>query len=97
MITSTSWKKKRNRVNIASYVGHQTLRIAVMGFDDRKPTEEEMKEMQSLLVQSLQQGAVGLSTGLIYSPGSHADTGELVRLCEVVARERGYLHHTYSK
>lgn len=77
-------EKRGIGVNVASYVGHQTLRIAVMGFDDQKPTEEEMEKMQHLLAQSLQQGAVGLSTGLIYSPGSYADTRELVRLCEVV-------------
>jgi len=76
-------------VNVASYVGHQALRIAVMGFDNRGPTEEEVERMKNLLTQSLQEGAIGFSTGLIYSPGSYADTDELIQLCEVVVKEGG--------
>ncbi|MBE0478694.1 D-aminoacylase [Candidatus Aerophobetes bacterium] len=90
--------KNGTGVNVASYVGHQALRIAVMGFDNRRPAKKEMAKMKDLLLQSLRQGAIGLSTGLIYPPGSYAQTEELVELCRVVAKEGGiYTTHIRSE
>lgn len=63
--------------NIASLVGHGTARFAVMGMEDRRPTDEELGEMGDLIEEALEKGALGLSTGLIYPPSSYADTGEL--------------------
>jgi N-acyl-D-amino-acid deacylase len=75
----------RPSVNVASLVGHGNLRLHVMGMEDRKPTNIEMKEMKILLHQSLEEGAVGLSTGLIYAPCIFAHIDELIELCQVVA------------
>lgn len=77
-------------VNFGSLVGHGTLRIAAMGFDDRKPTADELKEMQRLLGESMQQGAFGVSSGLIYPPGCYADTDELAEVAKAVAPYSGY-------
>jgi N-acyl-D-amino-acid deacylase len=72
-------------VNIAPLVGHGTLRLAVMGADNRLVGYKEQQRMNALLTEALQQGAWGLSTGLIYQPGSFADTKELIELARVVA------------
>ena len=72
-------------VNLAPLVAHGTLRIAVVGFEDRQPTVQENKKMCQLLQIALDQGAWGLSTGLIYPPGSFAHTPELISLAKVVA------------
>jgi len=74
-------------INIAPLVGHGTLRIAVMGTADRQPTSKEMSMMEELLAANLHQGAWGMSSGLIYSPGSFASTEELVALARVLQRQ----------
>ncbi len=82
-------------LNVAALVGHGTLREAVMRADQRRPpTTEEMAEMQALLSSALEEGAVGLSTGLIYAPGLHATTQEIAVLATVLARYGGlYASH----
>jgi N-acyl-D-amino-acid deacylase len=72
-------------VNIASLVGHGNLRLMVMGMEDRKPINMELQAMKKQLRICLEEGAVGLSTGLIYAPCVFADTDELVELCQVVS------------
>lgn len=72
--------------NVALQVGHGTVRIAAMGFDNRAPSPRELEEMQDLVAQALEQGAFALSSGLIYVPGSYALTGELIALARVAAR-----------
>jgi len=80
--------------NIAPLVGHGTVRIAVMGFDDREPTAEELDEMKKLVAEAMEAGAFGMSTGLIYPPGVYSKTEELVELCKVVAKYGGiYTSH----
>ncbi|MFQ6075056.1 MAG: amidohydrolase family protein [Candidatus Bathyarchaeia archaeon] len=80
--------------NVASYVGHATVRVASMGFDDRAPTGEEMDGMRELLAQAMLEGAMGMSSGLVYPPSCYATTDELVELCRVVARYGGiYTSH----
>ncbi len=82
-------------LNVASLVGHGAIRTAVMGVENRSPTTSEMKEMKDLVAQSMEDGAFGLSTGLVYLPGCFAKTSELIELCEVVARYGGfYASHT---
>jgi len=71
--------------NVASLVGHGNLRLLTMGMEDRTPTTPEIEEMKGLLAEAMQQGAFGLSTGLIYPPCVYADTYELVELCKVAA------------
>jgi len=81
-------------VNMAPLVGHGTLRIAVMGMENRQPERREMQEMKRLLAEMLFQGAWGMSTGLIYPPGSFALTEELVELAGVLAHNRAlYASH----
>jgi N-acyl-D-amino-acid deacylase len=82
-------------VNVAYLVPHGTVRLVVMGNAARPATADELAAMQQLVAQGMRDGAVGLSTGLTYTPGSYADDDELVALCEVVAQHGGYYcpHH----
>lgn len=77
-------------VNFGTLVGHGTLRVAAMGFADRKPTEAELTLMQRLLTESMEQGAFGVSSGLIYPPGCYADTDELAEVAKVIAPYGGF-------
>jgi N-acyl-D-amino-acid deacylase len=82
-------------VNAAYLVPHGTLRMCVVGTEDREPTEQELAQMKQLLADGLEQGAVGLSAGLTYTPGMYADDEELVALCEVMREDGGFYcpHH----
>ncbi|MED4750376.1 D-aminoacylase [Brevibacillus choshinensis] len=82
--------------NLVPLVGHGAVRIAAMGFDKRPPTAEEMETMKNLLADTMEQGAFGLSSGLIYPPGVFCSTEELVELCRVV-RERGGIYTTHMR
>ena len=83
--------------NAAYLVPQGTLRLLVVGPDDRPATADEIVRMQEILAESLRAGAVGMSSGLTYTPGMYADTGELAALCEVVAADGGYYcPHTRS-
>jgi N-acyl-D-amino-acid deacylase len=76
-------------VNVVPLVGHGSIRIAVMGFDARQPTKGEQGEMGRLLMDALNQGAFGMSSGLVYPPGINSNSQELQNLCEIVAKEQG--------
>ncbi|NCI48680.1 D-aminoacylase [Sediminibacterium roseum] len=81
-------------VNVATLVGHNDVRKAVIGSANRDPNEEEMKKMEGLVEQAMKDGAVGLSTGLIYIPGTYSKTEEVVRLAKVASRYNGvYASH----
>jgi len=77
--------------NVATYVGHGTLRIAVMGFENRPASGEELDRMKGLLEETLQAGAIGLSLGLMYAPGSYTPREELAEFCSVLSRYDGLL------
>lgn len=80
--------------NIGFFTGHEVLRLSAMGYDNRKPTAKEMDHMKSALEETLKNGAMGMSTGLIYIPGSYADIDELTQLCHVLAKyDRIYATH----
>jgi N-acyl-D-amino-acid deacylase len=83
--------------NYAPLVGHTTLRIAAMGAEDRPPSASELATMQSMLDESLDAGAFGLSTGLIYAPGSFADTDEIVSLAKRLRPNTLYTTHMRSE
>ncbi|KAA9338185.1 D-aminoacylase [Hymenobacter busanensis] len=83
-------------VNVASLIGHGDVRKAVLGRANRPPTEAELQRMEALVAQAMQAGAVGLSSGLIYVPGTYARTPELVRLARVAARYHG-LYATHMR
>ena len=81
-------------VNAGMLVGHNTLRLMVMGMDARAPNAAELAAMTALLEQALDAGALGLSSGLFTSPGSYAEPAEMTALCRVVERHNGgYFTH----
>ncbi|MBL8207698.1 MAG: D-aminoacylase [Blastocatellia bacterium] len=84
-------------INIASLVGHNTIRRAGMNGDfDRAPTAGELQRMRDLTAQAMREGAVGLSTGLEYVPGTYAKTDEIVSLAKIAA-EHGGLYATHMR
>jgi N-acyl-D-aspartate/D-glutamate deacylase len=81
-------------VNIATLVGHGSLRREVMGAERRPASADELEAMSSTAAQAIREGAFGLSTGLVYPPGMYAGTDELATLAGAVAREGGvYASH----
>ncbi len=86
-------------VNLACFIGHSTVRSAVMGLEDQggersEPTENEMKAMQGLVAEAMEQGAWGLTTGLVYKPGRNAKTEEIIELARIAAHHGGsYMSH----
>jgi N-acyl-D-amino-acid deacylase len=86
-------------INVASFAGHGTIRGQVMGDDFRRPaTPQELSRMQTMLASELEAGALGLSSGLEYDPGSYSVPAELVELARVAAAQGGrYLSHIRSE
>lgn len=81
-------------INVATLIGHNDVRKAVMGRANRDATAEEMKRMEDIVDKAMKDGAVGLSTGLIYIPGTYTKTPEIVALAKVAARYKGlYASH----
>src|SRR5262249_59537165 len=76
-------------VNAGMLVGHNTLRLMVMGMENRMPTSAELEAMVALLEEALDAGALGLSSGLFTAPGSYAQADEMITLCRVVKRYNG--------
>jgi N-acyl-D-amino-acid deacylase len=84
--------------NVASFVGAGGVRGHVIGYEDRRPTPAELVEMQNLVRQAMAEGAVGVSSALIYSPDSFADTEELAALAAAAAEYDGiYITHLRSE
>jgi dihydroorotase/N-acyl-D-amino-acid deacylase len=81
-------------VNLGTLVPATLVRSEVIGLEDRAPTPEELARMEQMVERAMQQGAFGLSSALIYMPGSFASTDELVALARVARRHRGvYVSH----
>jgi N-acyl-D-amino-acid deacylase len=81
-------------VNLLSYVGLGSVREEVIGNDNRPPTQAELQKMQAIVREAMQQGAFGVSTGLIYPPNAYADIEELASLSRVAAQAGGlYASH----
>lgn len=81
-------------VNIAPLIGHGQIRRCVMSYDRRPPTAAELAAMEKLVAESMEAGAFGMTTGLIYPPGCYGDTDEVVALAKVVANYSGvYMSH----
>jgi N-acyl-D-amino-acid deacylase len=81
-------------INVASLFGHNTVRMQVMNRDNRAPSAEEQAKMESLVEQAMKEGAVGISTGLIYIPGTFAKTEEVVGLARAAGKYQGiYASH----
>ncbi|RKY86595.1 hypothetical protein DRQ09_05975 [candidate division KSB1 bacterium] len=79
-------ERNKSAVNLASMVGHGTIRESVMGMNNRKPLKSEIDEMKKLLMKSIEEGAYGLSTGLEYTPGSFATTEEIIELAKLLSK-----------
>jgi dihydroorotase/N-acyl-D-amino-acid deacylase len=85
-------------LNLATYVGAAQIREAVIGDDDRAPTPQELEQMKQLTAQAMQDGAMGVSTALIYPPGTYAKTDELIALARVASQYGGiYATHMRSE
>ncbi len=84
--------------NVASFVGATTVRIHELGYEDRPPTPEELRRMQELVRQAMEEGALGVGSSLIYAPAFYARTPELIALCQVAADYDGmYISHMRSE
>lgn len=84
--------------NVASFIGSATPRRYVIGDEDRAPTSEELEEMRELVRTTMEEGALGVASALIYPPGSFAETDELIALAEVAAEYDGiYISHIRSE
>lgn len=82
--------------NVASFVGATTVRVHEIGYEDRPPTPAELERMKALVRQAMVEGAVGLSSALIYAPAFYAKTEELIALCRVAAEYNG-LHVSHIR
>ncbi len=84
--------------NVASFVGHTTVRNYVMGYDNRVATPQELDQMKQLVREAMEEGAFGLGTSLIYAPANYAPTEELIALAKVAAEYKGmYITHLRSE
>jgi hypothetical protein len=80
--------------NVGFFAGHSWTRKQVMGMENRAPTPEELEEMKALVDQSMREGALGLSTGLLYVPANFAETEEVIELAKVASAHGGiYVSH----
>ena len=80
--------------NVGFFAGHTWVRKQVLGLEDRVPTADELEEMKRLVEETMRQGALGLSTGLLYVPANYARTEEVVELAKIAARYGGiYVSH----
>lgn len=82
-------EEKGMALNYSSLVGQGAIRGAIMGFNDRPPKQEELEKMKMMVVENMKNGALGLSTGLEYAPGSYAQMDEIVELCQAAAQYGG--------
>jgi N-acyl-D-amino-acid deacylase len=84
--------------NVASFLGATTVRMYVLGYEDRQPTPRELARMRQLVEQAMKEGALGIASALVYPPAFYADTEELIELCKVAAKYQGkYISHMRSE
>jgi len=90
----TDFESRPASVNFGTFIGHNTVRKAVMGRQDRAPTNAELEAMKTLIDTAMQDGAYGLSSGLKYIPGAYSDTEEVIELARVAGQYDGiYISH----
>jgi N-acyl-D-amino-acid deacylase len=91
-------EKQGTPLNLGTYVGSAQIREAVIGDDDRAPTPDELARMQTLVEQAMKDGALGISSALIYPPNIYAKTDELIALAKVASKYGGiYATHMRSE
>ena len=84
-------------INIAPQLGQAALQMASGAIEDRPATEDQMKEMQRLAIESIEQGAFSLSTGLSLSPSSYMSTEEIVKICQSISQFEGVFYATHAR
>jgi N-acyl-D-amino-acid deacylase len=82
-------EEKGTSVNVASFIGATTVRMYVVGFEDRQATEDEMEQMKKLVRTAMEEGALGIASSLVYTPAFYASTEELIELSKVAAEYNG--------
>ena len=90
------WKRDGIGTNAAVYIGEGSVRGAVMGMSSAAPTPAQLDSMRALVRRGMDAGAIGMSTGLYYAPGSYATTGEVIELAKVAA-SKGGLYDTHMR
>ncbi|MFN7117954.1 MAG: N-acyl-D-amino-acid deacylase family protein [Saprospiraceae bacterium] len=87
-------ERKGIALNVASFVGAATIRAFELGFDDVDPTPEQLERMKAQVRKAMQEGALGIGSALIYTPGVYAETQELIEICKAAAEFDGtYITH----
>lgn len=94
--TFDRYRERGIAVNALRYVGHNSARLEVMGAEDRGPTADELSAMEAYIRRGMEEGALGLSSGLFYVPGSYSDTDEVIAL-NGVAAEYGGIYDTHDR
>jgi N-acyl-D-amino-acid deacylase len=87
--TLAKWKQQGIGTNAALFIGQGTVRRGVMGMSDAKPTADQLDRMKALVGNAMNEGAIGISTGLYYAPGSYSTTEEVIELSKVAAQHGG--------
>ena len=87
--TLAKWEKQGIGTNAALFIGQGTVRGQVMGMSDAEPTADQIEQMKGRVEAAMQQGAIGISTGLYYAPGSYSSTEEVIELAKVAAQHGG--------
>lgn len=91
-------EKKGVSQNVASYIGATTLRLNVIGNEDKQPTPEQMQQIREIVREEMELGALGIGTSLIYPPAFFAKTEELIEMCKIAAKYKGkYISHMRSE
>jgi N-acyl-D-amino-acid deacylase len=91
-------EKKGVSCNVASFIGAGTVRINILGYEDRAPNNEELKKMKLLVKEAMEEGALGVGSSLIYAPNFYAGTDELIELCKTASQYGGmYISHLRSE
>jgi N-acyl-D-aspartate/D-glutamate deacylase len=87
--TLATWTEQGIGTNAALFIGQGTVRREVTGMSDAKPTAEQLDRMKALVDTAMKEGAIGISTGLYYAPGSFSSTEEVIELARIAARHGG--------
>ncbi len=94
--TLAKWEQQGIGTNAVLFIGQGTVRHEVMGMSDATPTPEQMEKMKALVDKAMKDGAIGISTGLYYAPGSYSSTEEVIALSRVAAQYGG-LYDTHMR
>jgi N-acyl-D-aspartate/D-glutamate deacylase len=94
--TLAKWKQQGIGTNAALFIGQGTVRREVMQMSDAAPTPAQLEQMRALVATAMNGGAIGLSTGLYYAPGSYAKTEEVIELAKIAAQHGG-LYDTHMR